>query len=65
MLGQIDLIMQLMIEGRDAEGYIPVYPYEIKYVSGDPEVFAEEFIKDHNEYLQEQALAEAESDVAL
>ena len=60
VLGQIDLIMQLMIEGRDAEGYIPVYPYEIKYVSGDPEVFTEEFIKEHNEYLQEQAQAEAE-----
>lgn len=61
-LGRTDLIMQLMIEGRDADGYIPVYPYKIVSVTGNPEGFDEEFVIEQNEYLQEQAQKRAEAE---
>lgn len=38
-LGQIDFILELMFEEKDAEGYIPVLPYEIDLINGDIEGF--------------------------
>jgi len=36
-LGQIDIVMQLMFEDKDAKGYIPVLPYPVEYMLGEIE----------------------------